>query len=127
MSADSRKGVARVMRGKDRIMAVKCEKCGWLVGSVGESLCETCWIEKRKADRRAKHPDAVKYYTRPNEESSPSRILSRFIGRVNRDGAWWDVWNPVGLTMSVWYRLECKGRRTRFSYAPQGLKVDSYE
>lgn len=27
---------------------VKCDRCGWFVGGVGQTLCQACWIEERK-------------------------------------------------------------------------------
>lgn len=31
----------------------KCTECGWLVGPVGQTLCQACWIEQAKLLRES--------------------------------------------------------------------------
>lgn len=70
-----------------------------------------------------KREPAIKYYCAPNEDSKPARILSIFRGYyTDKTGCQWAVYNPVGIEMSVWYRLEATGKRTQWVYAPQGFK-----
>ena len=52
-----------------------------------------------------------------NHPYGSKRLEAIMVGTYRDDkGVLWDVWRPTGLTMSVWYRLECKGMRTRFVY-----------
>jgi hypothetical protein len=37
------------------------------------------------------------------------------------------VWKPIGITASVWWRIERPGKRTRFSYDAGGSLYRTFE